>query len=239
MARMEIFPAIDLQSGACVRLRRGDMDAPRVYGPDPAAVASSFKRAGANWVHVVDLDAAASGFGANRSAIEAILKAGLKTQVGGGIRSLDHVQVLRAMGAARIVVGTAAVEDEALLGQLVTACGDALAVAVDARGEHVAVRGWKETSPVLIDELLDRLKARGVTRIIYTDIDRDGMLAGPNLERLAKVCRDYSFGVIASGGVATLDDVAALAQMPLEGAIIGKALYEGQIDLAEALRVAK
>jgi phosphoribosylformimino-5-aminoimidazole carboxamide ribotide isomerase len=233
---IELYPAIDLLGGRVVRLRQGDYADRTVYGDDPVTVARSFADEGATWVHVVDLDAARSGDPVNRpvvTAIAAAVRGTAQVQTGGGVRSIDDARELAAAGVARVVMGSAAVRDPAL----VEAASAVVPVAVglDHRDGEVAVHGWTEGSGLMLDDLFGRFPSAAV--FVVTDIGRDGMLAGPDLEGLARAAEQAPAPVIASGGVADLDDVRALASIAgLGGVITGKAIYEGRFTVSEALR---
>ncbi len=234
---IELFPAIDLHGGQVVRLTQGDYGSAIVYGSDPIAVATSFADAGASWIHVVDLDAARSGSPENRPVVAAIAAAvagRARVQTGGGVRTLADAQQLADAGVARVVMGAAAVQHP----ELVDAAAGVVDVAVglDHRDGEVAVHGWTEGAGVSLDEALGWYPS--ASAFVITDIARDGMLAGPDVEGLAAVAAHALAPVIASGGVASLDDVAALAGVPgIAGIITGKALYEGRFTVAEALKV--
>ncbi|HWH35160.1 MAG TPA: 1-(5-phosphoribosyl)-5-[(5-phosphoribosylamino)methylideneamino]imidazole-4-carboxamide isomerase [Acidimicrobiales bacterium] len=241
--RLQLYPAIDLRGGRCVRLHQGDYGAETVYGDDPLALAQSFAAAGAPWVHMVDLDAARTGEPANRDAIAAVARAvPARIQAGGGVRDEDAAAALLDAGVARVVLGTAAVSAPDLVARLVARHRGRVAVGLDARSGQVAVQGWTEGAGV---ELLDearRFDALGVAALVVTEITRDGTLAGPDLEGLAAVLAVTEVDVVASGGVGSLDDLAALAALRagrrrLAGAIVGKALYEGAFTVSEALAV--
>ncbi|MCR4265685.1 1-(5-phosphoribosyl)-5-[(5-phosphoribosylamino)methylideneamino]imidazole-4-carboxamide isomerase [Nitratireductor sp. ZSWI3] len=238
---MILFPAIDLKDGQCVRLRLGDMDEATVYNPDPAAQAKAFEDQGFEWLHVVDLNGAFAGESVNGAAVEAILKAtGNPVQLGGGIRSLEHIEAWLDKGLARVILGTIAVRDPGLVREACKAFPGRVAVGIDARGGKVAVEGWAETSDLSAVELARRFEGAGVAAIIYTDIDRDGVLTGINWDATIDLAEAVSIPVIASGGLASIADVVRMT-MPdarkLEGAITGRALYDGRLDPAEALRV--
>jgi phosphoribosylformimino-5-aminoimidazole carboxamide ribotide isomerase len=238
---MTIFPAIDLKSGRCVRLRQGKEDDVTVYDEDPARVARTFAEAGAEWIHVVDLDGAFTGELQNWLAVERILHTGVKVQLGGGIRDETTIDRILAAGVSRVVVGTRAAEDEAFVRRAVAIHGPDVAVGIDARDGMVAVRGWVEATDQTAVDLAKRVADAGVETIIYTDIATDGMLVGPNISALMKMLSTVSNSVIASGGVSNLGDIKGLAELSrtkpnLAGAIVGKAIYEGRVDLAEALR---
>jgi phosphoribosylformimino-5-aminoimidazole carboxamide ribotide isomerase len=238
---LRLFPAIDVRAGRAVRLQQGDFDQETVYDDDPVAVARAFASAGAEWIHVVDLDAARTGEPANLAVVEAIAAAvAPRVQTGGGVRSVAAAGQLLLAGAARVVVGTAAVENPALVDDLCTLHPGQVAVGLDARGREVAVRGWTESSGADLVALARRFEASGVAALIVTDIEVDGMMTGPSLSQLGAVLEATSVPVIASGGVGSLDDLAALDRLragdrALAGVIVGKALYEGRFTLAEAL----
>ena len=242
---MDLFPAIDLRDGRCVRLRQGDYDDETVYGSDPVATAVGFASAGARWIHVVDLDAARTGEPANRSVVGSIAAAvkplGASVQSGGGVRSAAAAEALWELGVRRVVLGTAAVEYPALVGALAASRPGGVAVGVDTRDGEVAVRGWVAGGGVRTTELLDRFAGAGVSAVIVTDIGRDGMLEGPDIAGLLAVLGATDIDVIASGGVATADDIARLAALRdgrgrgLAGAIVGKAIYEGRLSVEQGL----
>jgi phosphoribosylformimino-5-aminoimidazole carboxamide ribotide isomerase len=236
---MILFPAIDLKDGACVRLELGEMDKATVFNRDPAAQARAFAAAGFEWLHVVDLNGAFAGRSVNGAAIEAILAAiELPVQLGGGIRDHAAIDGWLDKGVARIILGTAAVNDPALVRDAARRHPGRIAVGVDARGGKVAVRGWAETTEMDATELARRFEDAGVAAIIYTDIDRDGVLKGLNLAATLALARAVSIPVIASGGLASLADVARLLEPDcaiLAGAISGRALYDGRLDAPEAL----
>jgi len=238
---VDLYPAIDLRAGRCVRLHQGDFAAETVYDDDPVAVARAFALAGTQWIHVVDLDAARSGEPANLAVIERIVRAvDCNVQCGGGVRSVAAADALLLAGAARVVVGTAAVENPALVDELCARHPNRIAVGLDARGRDVAVRGWVEGSGADLVELALRFEASGVAALVVTEIGRDGTMEGPDLEQLRTVLEATTIPVIASGGVGELADIMGLAalevrQRRLLGAIVGKALYEGRFRLAEAL----
>ncbi len=236
----EVIPAIDLRGGKCVRLFQGDYSLETVFSEDPVGVARDWERQGAPRIHVVDLDGAARGEPVSLDQIEGIVKAvGIPVQVGGGVRRLDTVEKLLSLGAQRVVLGTVAVDDPELVAEACRRFGQAIVVGVDARDGWVAVRGWKERSQVTASELVQRMEALGVARIIYTDIARDGALSGPNLEAIASLKKETTLPIIASGGVASLEHLKELAKLGVEGAIVGRALYTGAVDLKEAVRITK
>lgn len=238
-----LFPAIDLKDGACVRLKLGLMDEATVYNADPAAQARDFRDAGFSHLHVVDLNGAFEGKAVNGGAVEAIVAAvgdDMNIQLGGGIRTLADIERWLDKGLARVILGTVAVRDPDLVKQAARAFPGRIAVGIDAKGGKVAVEGWAETSALTAIDLARRFEDAGVAAIIYTDIDRDGVLAGINWDSTIDLAEAMSIPVIASGGLASLADVVRLT-MPdahkLEGAISGRALYDGRIDAREALKV--
>ena len=238
---MILFPAIDLKDGKCVRLKLGDMATATVYGEDPAAQAKTFEDQGFSWLHVVDLNGAFEGRSVNGGAVGAILKATKNpVQLGGGIRNLDQIEDWLDRGLARVILGTVAVRDPDLVRQACKRFPGKIAVGIDARGGKVAVEGWAEASSLGVVELAQKFEGAGVAAIIYTDIDRDGVLTGINWEATIALADAVSIPVIASGGLASLDDIRRMT-MPearkLEGAISGRALYDGRIDPAAALAI--
>jgi phosphoribosylformimino-5-aminoimidazole carboxamide ribotide isomerase len=236
---MILFPAIDLKEGAAVRLLRGEMGSARLYNPDPAAQAHEFAQAGFQWLHLVDLDGAFEGRPVNAGAVEAILAAvEIPAQLGGGIRDLATVERWLEAGIARVILGTAAVKRPELVREACRSFPGRVAVGIDARGGRVAVEGWAEESELSAAELAGRFEDAGVAALIYTDIERDGALTGVNVAATAELARAVSLPVIASGGVASLDDIASLMAVddpPLEGVICGRALYDGRVDAKSAL----
>ena len=238
---MILFPAIDLKDGACVRLKLGDMGRATVYNADPAAQARAFEDQGFQWLHVVDLNGAFAGRSVNGAAVEAILKATKNpVQLGGGIRTLADIEGWLEKGLARVILGTVAVRDPDLVKQACRRFPQKIAVGIDARGGKVAVEGWAAASTLGAIELAKKFEGAGVAAIIYTDIDRDGVLAGINWEATIELADAVSIPVIASGGLASVADIVRMT-MPdaqkLEGAISGRALYDGRIDPAEALAI--
>lgn len=238
---LTLYPAIDLRAGRAVRLHQGDFDAETVYDDDPVAVAHAFAAAGAEWLHVVDLDAARSGEPANLAKIEAIAAAvPCRVQAGGGVRTVAAAGALLAAGADRVVVGTAAVEQPAMVEELCGLHPGSIAVGLDARGREVAVRGWGEKPGADLLELVARFEGVGVAALVVTEIRRDGTMEGPSLDQLRTVLEATTIPVIASGGVGSLADLEALATLRaggrrLDGAIAGRAIYEGRFTVAEAL----
>ena len=239
---MILYPAIDLKDGQCVRLLRGEMDKATVFSDSPADQARAFADAGCEWLHLVDLNGAFAGRPVNGEAVEAILEAvSLPAQLGGGIRDMATIESWLGRGIARVILGTVAVEDPDLVREAASAFPGRVAVGIDARGGRVATRGWAEETEVEAIDLARRFEDAGVAAIIYTDIERDGAMQGPNVAATAALARAVSIPVIASGGVSSLEDLEALRDCgaPLDGAISGRALYDGAIDLAEALALLK
>ena len=236
---MILFPAIDLKDGACVRLEQGDMARATVFNRDPAAQARAFETQGFEYLHIVDLDGAFAGKPKNAAAVEAILGAvSIPVQLGGGIRDLATVNAWLERGVARVIIGTAAVRDPALVKQAACAHPGRVAVGLDARDGKVAVEGWAQTSELSALDIARRFEDAGVAAVVYTDIARDGLLKGLNLDATLALAGAISIPVIASGGLASIDDVKALLApraQKLAGAIAGRALYDGRLDAAAAL----
>ncbi|WP_303809906.1 1-(5-phosphoribosyl)-5-[(5-phosphoribosylamino)methylideneamino]imidazole-4-carboxamide isomerase [Sandarakinorhabdus limnophila] len=238
---MIIFPAIDLKGGQCVRLAEGDMNRATVYADDSSAQAALFRAAGATHLHVVDLDGAFAGDSRNAAGVKAALFGfgGGRVQVGGGIRTAAHVEGWLAAGVWRVVMGTAALENPDLVQGLAADHPGRIVVAVDAREGMVATRGWADVSTLPVADLAKRFEDAGVAAVLFTDVGRDGMLKGVNVEATVALAAATSLPVIASGGVASIADIHALIGKPgIEGVITGRALYDGRLDLAEAIRVA-
>lgn len=241
---MTIYPAIDIKGGRCVRLTQGRADQETVYSENPSEVAAEFKRAGAEWVHVVDLDGAFTGESKNLSTVRMIAALGLKIQLGGGMRTRLAVERAIGIGATRIVIGTRAAESEDFIAELVKQHAGRIAVGIDAKNGQVAVKGWVDTTTKSAIDLAKRMDALGVRTLIYTDIGTDGMLTGPNLLAQETMLQTVKCNVIASGGVSQQADVSAIQLLTakyrnLDGVIIGKAIYEKRVDVAEALRQAR
>ena len=236
---MIVYPAIDLKGGQCVRLLKGDMRAATVFNDDPAAQARAFEGQGFRWLHVVDLDGAVAGKTANGSAVEAILRAvAVPVQLGGGIRDAASIERWLERGIRRVILGTAALTNPALVRDACRVFPGSVAVGIDARAGKVAVEGWAKTSEVSALELALRFEDCGVAAIVYTDIERDGALAGVNVDATAALAQRLETPVIASGGVASLDDIRALQRYEsdgIEGVICGRALYDGRIEPKAAL----
>lgn len=235
---MILYPAIDLKDGQCVRLLRGDMAQATVFGADPAAQARAFAQAGCRWLHLVDLNGAFEGAPVNGAAVEAILAAvTVPVQLGGGIRDRATLERWLERGVSRVILGTAAVRDPGFVRAAAAAWPGRVAVGIDARAGMVAVEGWAETTDMTATDLARRFEDAGVAAIVYTDIERDGAMQGPNVAATAALAHAVAIPVIASGGVSSLADLQALKDSgaPLDGAISGRALYEGKLDLAEAV----
>lgn len=238
---MILFPAIDLKDGSCVRLEQGEMDAATVFNDDPAAQARAFEEAGFRYLHMVDLNGAFEGKPVNGAAVDAILSAiKIPAQLGGGIRDLATIEAWLTKGLSRVILGTVAVRDPDLVRSACREFPGHVAVGIDARDGFVAIEGWAETSEIEAGELAARFEDAGVSAIIYTDISRDGILQGLNLEATTALASGTSIPVIASGGLASIDDIHGLVRpenAKLEGAIAGRALYDGRLDVGEALRL--
>lgn len=233
---MEVIPAVDIRGGRCVRLYQGDYDRETVFSEDPVAVARRWERQGAPRLHVVDLDGARAGWPVNDRVIEKMLsELRIPVQVAGGIRQLDVIRRYLETGADRVILGTAAVHDQPLVSRACATFCEAVVVAVDARRGRVATAGWLEASGETPEGLMRRLVGLGVPRFIFTDIGRDGTLRGPNFAAIGRLARAFETPVIASGGVTTVEHLRRLAKLGVEGAIVGRALYDGGLELGEAL----
>jgi phosphoribosylformimino-5-aminoimidazole carboxamide ribotide isomerase len=234
-----LYPAIDILDGSAVRLRQGDFDATTVYDADPLDAARRWVGEGARWLHVVDLDGARSGAPVNLQHVERIAReAGVPVQVGGGLRTLPAVRDALRAGAARVILGTAAYTDIDFLDDVLEAWGERVLVSVDVRGGTVATAGWTERTQMPADQVIERLQRRGVRQFVYTSVDRDGMLEGPDLDEVARVAETVRGRFLYSGGIGSLAHLEALAglrQVNLAGVIVGKALYEGRFTVAEAI----
>ena len=237
---MKLFPAIDLYDKKAVRLYKGDYNEMTVYSDDPVSVAFDFKAAGAEYIHVVDLEGAKSGTTPNVDVVRAIAeKTGLFVEIGGGIRSMEVLDKYFTSGVSRAIIGTAAVNDEDFLRAAIAKYGEKIAVGADVKDGYIAIKGWVEKSEYTLDDFFKKMQELGVKTIICTDISKDGAMRGTNLAMYSDLSKKYSLNIIASGGVSTIDDVRALAEMGMYGAIIGKAYYTGAIDLALALEVSR
>ena len=237
---MIILPAIDLYEKKAVRLYRGDYDKMTVYSDDPVSVAQNFRAAGAEFIHVVDLEGAKDGGTPNVDVVCRIVsEVGLNVEIGGGVRDISTVERYISAGVRRVILGTAAVTDEAFLKLASERYGDKIAVGADVRDGYIAIRGWLEKSQLTLDEFFERMQGFGIRTVICTDISKDGAMRGTNLELYRDLLKKYSMNIIASGGVSSIGDVRELRKMELYGAIIGKAYYTGAIDLAEAIEVAR
>ena len=237
---MYLFPAIDLIDGKAVRLVKGDYAKMTVYSDSPVKVAKYFEDCGAKFLHVVDLEGARDGIPANLSTIKEIIdNTELFVEVGGGIRSMDMVRTYVEAGADRVIIGTAAVTDPDFLCEAVEKYGNKIAVGVDIKDGFVAIKGWTEKSELGCFDFCEKLSALGVDTVICTDISKDGLLAGTNLELYADLSRRFNMNITASGGVSSMEDIAKLSDMGMYGAILGKAIYTGDVDLKDALKVAR
>ena len=237
---MNIFPAIDIIEGKAVRLIRGDYQQMTVYNEDPSAVAKQFANCGAKYLHVVDLEGARDGSTPNLGVIRSVIEqSGAFVEIGGGIRSMETVKAYIEAGASRVIIGTAAVTDPDFLDRALDRYGEQVAVGVDIRDGMVAIKGWTELSALTCFDFCESLQKKGVSTVICTDISKDGLLSGTNITLYEELAKRFSLHITASGGVSTLEDVRALRDMGLYGAILGKALYTGNLDLKAALQVAR
>ena len=237
---MHIFPAIDLYDGCAVRLYKGDYSQMTVYSRDPLAVARDFEAAGAEYIHMVDLEGAKDGTTPNLAVVASIAReTGLKVEIGGGIRSLETVEKYLSAGVYRVILGTAAITDRPFLEAALAKYGEKIAVGADIKDGFVAIKGWLETSSVACEDFFADMEALGVRTVICTDISKDGAMRGTNRTLYKSLSERFSVDIVASGGVSSLDDIAALRDMKLYGAIVGKAYYVGAIDLAAAIALAK
>ena len=237
---MLILPAIDLYDKKAVRLYKGDYDNMTVYSNNPPEIAEKFKAAGAEFIHLVDLEGARDGNTPNIDIIENIVKStGLKVEVGGGIRSIEVIEKYLSIGVERVILGTAAVQNEELLISAVKKYGEKIAVGVDIKDGFVAIKGWKEKSSLTPEDFFARLEAIGIKTVICTDISKDGAMQGTNRELYKDLSQKFDMDIVASGGVSSIDDIKALKEMKLYGAILGKAYYIGAVNLADAIEVAK
>ncbi len=233
---MILYPAIDIKGGKCVRLLNGRAQDETVYGDDPAAKAQAFEAAGAKYIHVVDLDGAFSGDAKNIGAVRRIVEAvSIPIQLGGGVRSMEAVEARLDMGVSRVILGTAALNDAAFTEEAAKRYPGKIVAGIDASNGFVAIKGWTEVTGETALDLAKKLRALGLSTVIYTDISRDGTLAGPNLEATREMAIHSGMDVIASGGVGKMDDLIALSALGVSGAIVGKAIYDGRVDLKKAL----
>ena len=237
---MKIFPAIDLYDKKAVRLFKGDYNEMTVYSENPSLIALDFKKCGAEYIHVVDLEGAKDGTTPNIDVVKKIVsESGLFVEIGGGIRSMETLDLYFSAGVSRAILGTAAVTDEKFLRAAVSKYGDKIAVGADIKDGYVAIKGWIEKSEYTLDDFFMKMQMLGVKTVICTDISKDGAMRGTNLEMYKSLSEKYSVDIVASGGVSTLNDVEELAKMRIYGAIIGKAYYTGAINLSEAIKVAE
>ncbi len=237
---MIILPAIDLYEGKAVRLYKGDYENMTVYSDNPVEIAEDFKNCGATHIHMVDLEGAKDGTTPNLDIVKQVAEeTGLFVEIGGGIRSMETVEAYLSAGVSRVILGTAAVNDEEFLKKAVAEYGSAIAVGADVTDGYVAIKGWLEKSQYTLDQFMEKMQGLGVETIICTDISKDGAMKGTNLELYRELSEKFSMNIIASGGVSSMEDVRELRMMDVHGAIIGKAYYTGAIDLKEAIEVAK
>lgn len=240
MSAFIIYPAIDIRDGKCVRLIQGDYNQETIYNDSPLEVAKAWQEQGASWIHLVDLDGAKAGHPVNDALIGEIVRSvNVPVQIGGGLRSQKDVDHMLSLGVSRVILGTAAIEDRQFVRDVLKAYGDKIAIGLDARDGYVATRGWLETSAVKAEDLTVELAAEGAATFIFTDISRDGMMGGPNVEAIVQLAKVSGQTVIASGGVSQFTDLTRLAEhreQGVGGAIVGKALYTGSIELTDALR---
>lgn len=233
---MKIFPAIDLKNGKCVRLYQGEFTSSQVVGENPLQTALNFITQGAEYLHMVDLDGALNGTMENLKSVNKIIKElNIPIQLGGGIRSMDTIEMLLQKGLSRVILGTAALNNPSLVKEAVKKFGDKIAIGIDARDGYVAVEGWQKSSKIEYIDFAKQMESIGVKTIIYTDISRDGTLSGPNFEATGKINDMVTCDIIASGGMKCIEDIKKLKKMNMYGAIIGKALYSGDISLTEAI----
>ena len=237
---MIVYPAIDIRDGSCVRLIEGDFSRETVFDADPVDPATRWVKAGAEWIHIVDLDGSIAGHPVNLASIERI-RAAVKTrlQLGGGIRSLAHIESALASGIDRVVLGTSVVQNRRFVEEAAARWPGQVAVGLDARKGLLATRGWLDQSDIKAIDVAKELRAAGVTDFIFTDISRDGTLKGPNIHALTELHETLGRGLIASGGVGSIADIRALTMLGVDGVIVGRALYDGRVNLKEALEIAK
>lgn len=234
---MQIYPAIDIKNGQCVRLKQGRFDEVTVYGDDPMEVARKWVKNGATYIHIVDLDGARQGTSYNQQVISEIVKTyKIPVQTGGGIRSMRDIEEKLSLGVSRVILGTVAVKSPELVGEAVKVYGDKIAVGIDAVNGRVAIQGWEEVSQVSAIELCKKMANYGVKTIVYTDITKDGMMTGPNIEATKEVVNATGIDIIASGGIANIMDLENVEEIGAHGAIIGKALYQGELNLLNVIK---
>ncbi|MDF2504818.1 MULTISPECIES: 1-(5-phosphoribosyl)-5-[(5-phosphoribosylamino)methylideneamino]imidazole-4-carboxamide isomerase [Clostridium] len=237
---MIVFPAMDLRDGKCVRLYQGKFNKSEIVGENPLEVAMGFKKSGAEYIHMVDLDGALNGEIKNLSIISEVIKnVNIPVELGGGIRNMETVDMLVETGVSRVILGTAALKDMEFVKKAVKKYGEKIAVGIDAKNEKVAVNGWVNVSDVDYIDFAQQMESMGVKTIIFTDISKDGTLQGPNLEQLEKIQKSVSCNIIASGGIKTVEDLKSIKNMEIYGAITGKAIYSGNINLSEAIIACK
>ena len=237
---MLIFPAIDLYNGCAVRLFKGDYDNMTIYSDNPLEIAKDFEKAGAEYIHMVDLEGAKNGTTPNLQVVEQVVKnTGLKVEIGGGIRSMEVVEKYYKIGVSRVILGTAAVEDEAFLKEAIAKYGDFIAVGADIKDGYVAIKGWTQKSNLTCREFFEYLSGLNVKTVICTDVSKDGAMQGTNRQLYCELSREFSMDIVASGGVSSMEDIIALRSLDLYAAIVGKAYYLGAIDLKTAIEVAK
>lgn len=237
---MRIYPAIDIKDGQCVRLFKGRFDNVTVYGDNPAEMAKKWESLGGEFIHVVDLDGALKGHGVNADAIKKICESvNIPVQTGGGIRTMDDIEAKLACGISRVIIGTKAVSNPEFVKEAVAKYGDKIVIGIDAKDGMVAVEGWEKTSDFKAVEFAQMMADLGVKTIVYTDIAKDGTLAGPNVEAMKEMVEKVNINVIASGGIGNIDHVRSLVPTGVEGVITGRALYTGDLDLAEAISAGK
>lgn len=237
---MRILPAIDLKNGQCVRLQKGDYNTAHKVAEDAVETARSFLAAGATLIHIVDLDGAKDGSQRNYDVVRRVLRdAGAAVELGGGIRTIEDIDIVLALGVSRVVIGSAAIQNPPFVREAVRKYGDQIAVGIDARGGTVRTEGWIRDSGVDYIPFAKRMEQYGVKTIIFTDIEKDGMLEGPSFEQLAALRQAVSCGIVASGGVSTLEDIKKLKDIGIDEAIAGKAVYAGTLDLASAIKIAE
>ncbi len=233
---MQIYPAIDIKNGQCVRLRQGKFDDVTVYGDDPIKVAEKFVKSGATYLHIVDLDGARNGMSYNQEIIKEIVdRFNIPVQTGGGVRSMRDIEKRISLGVSRVILGTVAVKNPELVQEAVKAYGDKIGVGIDAVNGWVAIHGWEEISQVTALDLCKRMKDYGVKTIMYTDISKDGMMVGPNVEATKEIIKMTGVDIIASGGITTMMDLENLEAIGAHGTIIGKALYQGALKLSDVI----